>query len=180
MECEIRAVRPQDWPCVKSFRLAALRDPLSPIAFKATYDLEAALPDEEWQRRAAGTSFVALDTSADADAGANGGTGEWVGLVTVLMETGEEYPVPQTHVVGMYVSPGHRGSGVAERLLRTAVGWSWEQPEVERVRLWVTEANDRAYAFYRRAGFTGTGKSARHPPRPEIGCYELMVPRPLG
>ena len=154
MRYEIRAVRPRDWPRVKFLRLAALRDPLSTVAFGSTYERELALPNREWQRRARGTAFVAVDANADA---------EWIGSVTVLVETGEEFPVPQTHVVGMYVRPDHRGTGVARRLMLNAIEKSWQDPQVARVRLWVTEANERACAFY--GGWDSSAPVCRHPIR---------------
>ncbi len=169
MRYEIRAVRPRDWPRVKFLRLAALRDPMSRIAFGSTYERELALTNREWQQRARGTSFVAVDANADA---------EWIGSVTVLPETGAEYPVPQTHVVGMYVRPDHRGTGVGGRLLLSAIENSWQDPAVTRVRLWVTEENERAYAFYGRMGFVCTGVTAPHPPEPSVTAHELALPRP--
>ncbi|WP_269858406.1 GNAT family N-acetyltransferase [Streptomyces sp. RPT161] len=164
----IRTAAPEEWRRIKELRLAALSDPVARLAFASTYQCEVALTDEEWQRRAQqSTGFVAED-----------GSGLWVGSATVLMETGTEYPTPQTHVVGMYVRPDVRGSGTAERLLRAAVEWSWRQREVERVRLWVTGANPRAFAFYTRLGFSKTGVSAPHPPDPSITGYEMELARP--
>ncbi|MGW7007865.1 GNAT family N-acetyltransferase [Streptomyces sp. NPDC054933] len=80
--------------------------------------------------------------------------------------------------VSYYVRPEVRGSGTAERLLRTAVEWSWRQREVERVRLWVTSENSRAFAFYTRLGFSKTGVSAPHPPDPSLTGYEVELARP--
>ena len=164
----IRTAAPEEWRQIKELRLEALSDPMARLAFGSTYQQEAALADEEWQRRALhSTGFVAEDTN-----------GRWVGSATVLMETGSEHPVPQTHVVGMYVRPEVRGGDTAERLLGTAVEWSWRQRGIERVRLWVTGANPRAFAFYTRLGFSKTGVSAPHPPDPAITGYEMELTRP--
>ncbi|GAA1901402.1 GNAT family N-acetyltransferase [Streptantibioticus ferralitis] len=164
----IRTAGPDEWQRIRELRLEALSDPIAHLAFGSTYQREAALTDEEWQLRAQrGTGFVAEDTN-----------GVWVGSATVLMETGTEYPIPQAHVVGMYVRPEVRGGGTAERLLRAAVEWSWRQQEVERVRLWVTDANPRAFAFYTRLGFGKTGVSAPHPPDRSLTGYEMELARP--
>lgn len=170
VEYEIRTVRPEEWRQVKALRLAALSDPVSRVAFGATYDQEADQPDEFWQRRARRVPvFVAADRAS----------GGWMGSATVLVERGAEFPLPQTHVVGMYVLPEHRGSGVAEQLLRAAIDWSWLQDDIRRVRLWVTGDNARAFAFYTRLGFSKTGATLPHPPDPGITGYEMVLPRPL-
>ncbi|MDI5967681.1 GNAT family N-acetyltransferase [Streptantibioticus silvisoli] len=157
-----RAVRTEDWRQLKALRLESLRDPLSRIAFGSTYEREVAFGDEVWRGRAARAGgFVALD-----------GDGAWVGTVTVLLEPGEAW------LVGMYVRPAQRGSGVAERLVRAGADWAWERPDVSRVRLWVTEVNDRAYALYRRLGFVATGATEPHEPVPGLLAHELALSRP--
>ncbi|AEW94954.1 MULTISPECIES: GNAT family N-acetyltransferase [Streptomycetaceae] len=170
MDYDIRPARPSEWAKAKALRLTALRDPIARSAFASTYEQEAGHPDEFWQRRASGnTTFVAVEPS----------TGAWVGTATVLVETEARYPVPQTHVVGMYVLPEHRGSGAAEALVRAGVEWSWRRPEIARVRLWCSDGNPRAFSFYTRLGFAKTGVSAPHPPDPTLTGFELALDRPL-
>jgi GNAT superfamily N-acetyltransferase len=168
MRYEIRAARADEWRKAKRLRLAALRDPVSAVAFVRTYEAEAAMSDEQWRQRALRRSFVAEDAH-----------GEWVGSVTVLVETGAEFAEPQTHLVGVYVRPEVRGRGVAGTLLGAAIEWSWGQPErVGRVRLWVHEDNARARAFYDRLGFTPTGRTDAFPLDPSRTEYELELRRP--
>lgn len=163
MDYEIRTVLAGEWRGLKDLRLSALSDPVSRLAFGATYADEAAFPEATWRRRAAeSTTFVGVDPD-----------GRWVGMATVLLEDG-----PQTHVVGMYVRPEHRGTGLSERLLRSAVAWSWERPEIGRVRLWVVGENERALAFYTRLGFVKTGRSVPHPPDPALTGFEMELRRP--
>jgi GNAT superfamily N-acetyltransferase len=158
----IRAVRADDWPLAKDIRLAALRDPVAPIAFVETHEEAAAMPDEFWQGRAAGAAqgkAVRQFVGEDAD-------GRWLGTVTVLVELpgvedvfGGTPQVAQTHVVAVFVRPEARGSGLAEALFRAALEWSWalSEPHVERVRLFVHEDNKRAEAMYEKVGFKRTG-----------------------
>ena len=82
------------------------------------------------------------------------------------------------HVVSVYVRPEHRGTGAAEQLLRSAIGWTWENSKAERIRLWVHGDNPRAEAFYRRIGFVRTGGTMAFPPVPEETEYEMALQRP--
>ncbi|MEV7771998.1 GNAT family N-acetyltransferase [Kitasatospora sp. NPDC086791] len=163
MDIIIRRVRNEDWVRVRELRLDALRDPAAAIAFLDTYEQAAARPDEFWQDRAAGAatgSAVAQFVGEDAD-------GRWLGSVSVLVERpgapgaleGDVITVEQTHIVGVYVRPEARGTGLAVDLIRAAVEWSWSlaEPRIRRVRLFVHEDNARAEAMYLKAGFAHSG-----------------------
>ncbi|WP_236244066.1 GNAT family N-acetyltransferase [Streptomyces sp. CC210A] len=184
MHYEVRAVRADEWRQVRDLRLAALQDPVADIAFLETYETAAAQPDAFWRQRAEGAAegsdgvrqFVAL-----------GADGSWLGSVTVLVERhtddvrfGAPATVDQTHVVGVFVRPEARASGVADALFRAALDWSWALPEpvVQRVRLYVHERNDRAAAFYRRAGFVPSGETVLLDGDPASRQVEYVVPRP--
>ncbi|WP_409061547.1 GNAT family N-acetyltransferase [Streptomyces sp. SYP-A7185] len=156
----VRPIRAEEWPEVKELRLAALQDPAAPIAFLDTYEEAAAKPDSFWQERAKGAAdgtrvrqFVAEDQD-----------GTWGGTVTVLVEDPDDDDVfggaiqqRQAHLVGVFVRPEHRGSGVTDALFEAAINWAWSVPGVARVRLYVHEDNARAERFYRRYGFAFSG-----------------------
>ncbi|MGW2922786.1 GNAT family N-acetyltransferase [Streptomyces angustmyceticus] len=155
----IRPVTADEWKRLKELRLAALADPVARVAFTETFDAAAGQPDAFWQRRAlspdeGGAALTFVGVAED---------GGWGGMVVVLVE--EDQEVPQTHVVGVYVRPEHRGTGLARELFAAAIGWSWDlvDPVVERVRLWVHEANPRAEALYRSLGFVATGRTMADP-----------------
>ncbi|MFJ7413728.1 GNAT family N-acetyltransferase [Streptomyces sp. NPDC098077] len=169
MDYVMRAVRADEWPQVRQLRLDALKDPAAPVAFLESYEEAAAKPDAFWQERAA----------AAAEGGSGGGRdrvrqfvaespdGVWVGSVTVLLESpaddvrfGEVPAVEQAHLVGVFVRPEVRGTGVTDALFREAVAWAWSlsSPRLERMRLYVHEKNPRAAAFYRRFGFVPSGQ----------------------
>ncbi|MEV8450616.1 GNAT family N-acetyltransferase [Streptomyces parvus] len=165
MDYVTRVVRADEWPQVRQLRLDALRDPAAPVAFLESYEDAAARPDAFWRQRAAdaaedGPGRVRQFVAESPD-------GEWVGSVTVLVESpddevrfGEASPVDQAHLVGVFVRPEVRGTGVTDALFREAVAWAWSlsAPRMERVRLYVHEENPRAAAFYRKFGFVPSGR----------------------
>ncbi|MCB8907804.1 MULTISPECIES: GNAT family N-acetyltransferase [unclassified Streptomyces] len=163
MDFSIRVIRAEEWERARELRLAALRDPVAHLAFLETYEASVQRPDSFWQERAEGASETGDGTVRQFVAEASDGT--WVGTISLLVERpsdevrfGEPAKVGQTHIVGVYVRPEVRGTGVIDALFRAGVEWSWSLAEpVERVRLYVHEDNARAAAFYRRFGFVATG-----------------------
>ncbi|RPK53902.1 GNAT family N-acetyltransferase [Streptomyces sp. ADI93-02] len=164
MDYVVRAVRAEEWARGKEIRLAALRDPVASIAFLETYEQALGRPDVFWQERTAGAAAGEHSRQFIAEAP----DGQWAGTVSVLVERaggapgfGEAAEVDQAHLVGVFVRPDHRGRGVVDALFREAIDWSWSLagPPLERVRLYVHEANARAEASYRRIGFLPTGRT---------------------
>jgi RimJ/RimL family protein N-acetyltransferase len=90
--------------------------------------------------------------------------------------------VDQVHVVGVFVRPEARGTGVAEELFRAALEWSWAltEPRVDRVRLFVHERNGRAGALYAKAGFVRSGVTMAMPGDPSAKEYEMVAVRERG
>ncbi|MCC2278555.1 GNAT family N-acetyltransferase [Streptomyces sp. ET3-23] len=183
MDHTIRSVRADEWRQARELRLEALQDPAAPIAFLDTYDQAVARPDSHWQERTAGNAAGKDSIGFIAE----GPDGAWVGSVTVLVELpgaeglfGGSAPVPQAHIVGVYVRPEHRATGVSRALFEAALEWSWAltEPRVERVRLFVHEQNDRARAFYRKMGFEPTGLTVPLSEDPSQKEFELVVVRP--
>ncbi|MFE7511915.1 GNAT family N-acetyltransferase [Streptomyces sp. NPDC057540] len=170
MDYSIRTIRADEWEKTREIRLAALRDPIAHLAFLDTYEAAVERPDAFWKERAEGASetgdgFVRQFVAEGAD-------GSWAGTISLLVERpsdevrfGEAAKVDQTHIVGVYVRPEARGSGVIDALFRAGVEWSWTlpAPAVARVRLYVHEENARAAAFYRRFGFVATGERVAVP-----------------
>ncbi|THA59043.1 GNAT family N-acetyltransferase [Streptomyces sp. A0958] len=185
MDYVIRPVRADDWQPAKELRLAALQDPVAPVAFLETYEQGLKRSDDAWREQTAdasdeGAGAVRQFVAEDPD-------GRWAGSVTVLVERpddeagfGDVAPINQGHVVGVFVRPEARGAGVADALFRAALEWSWslDDPRLERVRLYVHEDNPRAAAFYRRIGFTPTGETVPMPGDPTARELEYAVARP--
>ncbi|WP_200309239.1 GNAT family N-acetyltransferase [Streptomyces adelaidensis] len=156
----IRSVRAEEWREARELRLAALRDPVAPLAFLEAYEDAVARPDAYWKERTEGAAEgVRERQQIVVEAGGAG----WVGSVTVLVEEagvrdyfGAQVERRQGHLVGVFLRDGHRGKGVGEAMFAAALGWA-RGVGVERVRLFVHERNGRAAAFYRRIGFVASG-----------------------
>jgi GNAT superfamily N-acetyltransferase len=182
MDHVIRAVRADEWAEAREIRLAALQDPAAPLAFLEPYEQAVSRPDAFWQERTrTATGEQAHQFIAEAP------DGHWVGTITVLVERpdqdvrfGEPAKTDQTHVVGVYVRPEARGSGVIDALFRAGVAWSWALGGVpiQRVRLYVHERNARAAAFYRRFGFVPSGKTVAVPGDESAREVEYELLRP--
>ncbi|MFF7360257.1 GNAT family N-acetyltransferase [Streptomyces sp. NPDC008125] len=178
----MRRVRAEEWPSVKELRLFALQDPAAPVAFLETYRSAVGRPDAFWQQRAAGGAEgtdVAQFVAEAAD-------GRWLGSVTVLVERpdregvfGGEAEGVQGHLVGVFVRPEVRGTGLTEALFRAAEEWAFglDDPYLTRLRLFVHEDNPRAAAFYRRYGFVPSGSTVPVPDRPEEREVEMVRER---
>jgi ribosomal protein S18 acetylase RimI-like enzyme len=78
-------------------------------------------------------------------------------------------------LVGMWVSPHWRGSGVAARLVG-AVCEHARQSGARQISLWVTEGNQRARALYTRLRFRPTGgRQLVRPDEPDRWEVELAL-----
>jgi len=153
---EVRLLAADDWAELREARLAALAE--APYAFSSTLAREQGFSEQTWRERAgSGRTFAAWDGGAI------------VGLATGLPEDG------QWHLVGMWVSPKVRGTGIADRLV-VAVCELARQSGFTAVMLWVTEMNGRARAFYRRLGFAPTGgRQLVRPDEPDHWEEELSL-----
>ncbi|MEU0743994.1 GNAT family N-acetyltransferase [Streptomyces sp. NPDC006134] len=176
----VRAIRADEWAAVKEMRLTALRDPLAHLAFLETYEGAVARPESYWRERAAG--------AAEGAAGARQVVAEvpggpWAGTLTVLMEeagttdwAGCPVERRQGHVVGVYVRPEWRGTGLVEELFDAGVAWAWGRG-AERVRLFVHEDNGRARSCYRKLGFVPSGVTLPMQGAPGENELELVLVR---
>ncbi|MFI7410349.1 GNAT family N-acetyltransferase [Streptomyces sp. NPDC049627] len=181
MNYVIRSIRADEWPAAKELRLAALQDPVAHLAFLETYEEAAARPDSFWQERAAGACEGADKAQTII---AEGPDGRWVGTVTVLLEEPGTtdwagFPVErkQGHVVGVFVRPEERGSGLTEVLFDAALEWAWGRG-AERARLIVHEDNGRASRFYRKVGFVPSGLVVPLEAKPDEKELEFVFERP--
>jgi RimJ/RimL family protein N-acetyltransferase len=118
-------------------------------AFTSTAEERVREPESFWIKR------IADPTALSAAFGAFDGSA-LVG--TVALEFSAK---PKTRhkalVIGMYVTPGARGSGCAHSLLAEALAWARQRPGIRLVTLTVTEGNEPAIRLYRRAGFQAWG-----------------------
>jgi RimJ/RimL family protein N-acetyltransferase len=160
----VRRTEPGEWRQLRALRLEALQD--SPTAFGTTYADTAALADQVWRQQAAHnatspTSATFVATTED---------GRWVGMASA----GPLDEVPGTACIhGVYVAPAHRGqpAGLATQLMDVGIRWARDNTDASWLTLGVHEDNRRAQAFYRRIGFTDTGKVVPYPLDPSKKLY---------
>lgn len=162
----VRRIESGEWRQLRALRLDALQD--SPTAFGTTYADAAALADDVWRQQA--VENATSPTSATFIAATE--DGRWVGLagVTPLVQ------VPDTACVhGVYVGPAHRGrpARLAAQLVEVGIRWARDNTDASWLTLGVHQDNRRAQAFYRRMGFTDTGKVVPYVLDPSKKLYIL-------
>ncbi|MBO3085999.1 GNAT family N-acetyltransferase [Cellulomonas fengjieae] len=171
----VRRVRADEWETARDLRLDALRDEAAGIAFLETFEHASAAPDQLYRDRTAHAAdgdevaqFVAVD----------GGT--WVGSVTVLVQRagsvdyhGTTIERSRAALVGVYVRPDQRGTGLIDRLVETAADWSRARG-VDQLALGVHRDNARAQGAYRRAGFAPSGVTFTSSIGPEIEMVRAL------
>ncbi len=152
---QVRRAGPDQWLVYRDLRLAALAE--APYAFSSTLERELAFDDQVWQQR--------LGSPGAATFLAWGGD-EVVGMASGKPEDpDDDFAVPGAwQLVGMWVSPSVRGTGVSAALVE-AVAQHVRGTGAPALVLWVTEVNERARRFYERLGFAPTG--SRQPVRPD-------------
>ncbi len=161
---KIKPLRPEDWPLLKAVRLAALTD--SPAAFGLTLAEASAWKNSRWQENACrfsrlppAASFLALTD------------GQPCGMVNCFVTEAD----PQTaEMTAFWVAPQQRGQGVGGALVAAIAGWA-EAQGMTTLHAWVVEDNARALGFYRKHGFSETGRSEPHAPDPAKRVKLLAV-----
>jgi ribosomal protein S18 acetylase RimI-like enzyme len=118
-------------------------------AFTSTAEERAAEPDAFWVKR------IADPTGMSVAFGAFEGS-DLVGTIAV-----EFSAKPKTRhkalIIGMYVSPATRGTGVGRALLDAALKYAQGREGVLRLNLTVTEGNEPAVNLYQSVGFESFG-----------------------
>ncbi|MFE1663460.1 GNAT family N-acetyltransferase [Microbacterium sp. P02] len=162
-------MRLHEWREVRDLRIEAVSDPQASLAFLTTPDEELARSEAFWRERTAGAAMG--DTSAQFVALVDG---DWAGSVTVLLREpgtrdhlGHDVLDRRADVVGVYLSPAHRGRGLLGELMDAAAAWA-SASDVAALTLDVHTGNTRAQAAYRRIGFEPTGVTFTSTIGPEL------------
>ena len=138
---QIRSLASSDAALYRDIRLEALQG--NPEAYGSTFEAENAQPLTWFSDRLGGSMVF----------GAFHGS-EIVGIVGLLIAEGQK----EAHkglLVGMYVRPGSRKSGVGRRLVETIIEFARERVEV--IQLAVVSDNEPARRLYARLGFLEYG-----------------------
>lgn len=150
---------------MRDLRLAALAD--TPDAFAATLATETGQPEAEWRARIGALPWFLGFRD-----------GQPAGLIAALPPRPGPDQDGTWHLVSMWVSPDARGSGLADRLVGAVTGHA-SRAGAAQVTLWVAVGNERARAFYRRMGFTPTGRRQVYPRPGAAGLDEEEFACPL-
>src|SRR5688500_386234 len=146
MTITVRRFAPDEWRIYRDLRLAALAD--SPDAFGSTYARESGRTDADWQQRL--TTAAATLTELPLVA--------LVNQTPVGLAWGRRDDLDPSvgHLFQVWVSPEHRGRGIARLLTNAVVAWA-QQLGLRTLRLGVTASHPAALRLYRRAGFVDAG-----------------------
>lgn len=165
----VRRVRLHEWRQVRDLRIEATGDPAASIAFLTTAEEERSRDDEFWRERTAGAALGETAAQFIADTGER-----WVGTATVLIREpgtrdhlGVLVTARRADVVGVYVAPAHRGTGVLSHLFAAAADWV-RDAGIEALMLDVHRDNDRARRAYTKVGFVPTGVAFTGAIGPEV------------
>lgn len=144
----LRRVTEKDWARLRAVRLEMLAD--TPTAYLETLADARARGEAEWRFRARrgadGQENFAVAASDPA------GGERWVAYMACFVDA-----PGRAHLVSVYVAPGQRGTGLAERMVVEVCRWARDDVGANRMHLYVHEDNARARSFDRRLGFTETG-----------------------
>ena len=134
---DLARLGPDDWREFRDVRLASLAD--APGAFGSRHADWVDATEERWRAR---LTDVPLTIVGRED-------GHPVGVVSGV-PAGDH-----VELISMWVAPGHRGTGLAGRLVDEVVAWAAAQGL--DTELMVRDDNAPAIAAYERAGFTDLG-----------------------
>lgn len=160
----IEPVTPANLSAFKEVRLRALQD--TPQAFGSTYAREAAFSDAEWLQRAkrwngeTGIGFLAIDDGTPC------------GIAGAFLNEDDR---TRALLVSMWTAPTHRRKAIGRRLVDQVLEWA-RLRNATTLLLMVTCTNDPAIRFYKRLGFTRTGRTEPYPNDPALIEYEMSRP----
>ncbi|MGF6213797.1 N-acetyltransferase family protein [Comamonas sp. 4034] len=146
----IRWIGPEDAPAFQALRLSGLRE--APTAFGSSYAEEKDEPVDAVRQR-----LVQSDGQA-RERGILGAfvSGQLVGTMGIRLLTSVKLR-HQLLIWGVYVSPQHRGGGIARAMLAEALSFARTVPGALLVKLSVNAGNHAALRLYQTAGFSVYG-----------------------
>jgi RimJ/RimL family protein N-acetyltransferase len=145
----VRRLTRADLPAFRTLRLTALRQ--HPEAYASSFEEEAPRDLSDFAR------FVPEDPPGAAMGGFAGT--DLVGNVGLLVQP----RLKQRHkglIIGVYVAPAHRGTGLAQQLLEATIAAA-RQADLSLLQLAVTVGNEPARRLYLRLGFQTYGLEQR-------------------
>ena len=145
MSSSTRRLQTGDYSELRDLRLRALAG--EPSAFGSTFEREEAFAEATWKDR--------LAAGGNPHFGGFDASGALVGLAVGMIDPTD---LVVAHLVGMWVDPSARRSGLGVELAGLVIDWAIGRG-ARTVHLWVTGGNHRAEALYAKLGFVRTGHS---------------------
>ena len=145
----VRRLTHADLPAFRAVRLTALRQ--HPEAFGSSYEEESVLD-------LAGFARLVPETQPDAVFGGFAGT-DLAGTAGLVVHPRLKQR-HKGHVVGVYVAPEHRQSGLARQLMQAIIA-AGQQADLALLHLAVTRGNEAARRLYLGLGFQIYGVERR-------------------
>ena len=151
MDVTYRRLSPEDAPTYRVLRLEGLR--LASFAFLTTIEEESALTLDAYRHRLSTADNATIGAFAD---------GTLVGIGTVIRETRTRNR-HKGDIVGMYVTPSARGTGVADGIMERLLAHA-RHLGLRTIRLSLAAENTPARRLYERFAFKEYG----HEPRAQL------------
>lgn len=155
---EIKTLPPDEWQKYKKIRLESLKE--SPLAFGKTYEEDAALSDDDWMAKLKkvqedGGTWLLFAMKGD----------KIIGMLGAYRDSLQKFQ-HIVHIIGVYVTPKERGSGVGKQLFQELLKNITKDSTVKKMKLIVAVGQDAAKAMYLSEGFKAVGRQEK-----EI-CFE--------
>ncbi|MGM0903165.1 MAG: N-acetyltransferase family protein [Bacillota bacterium] len=145
----IRKLGVQDAENYLKVRLKALKN--NPEAFGSSFEEEKDRPVEMYAQRLSSEESITFGAFQQ---------NELVGTVTLVREKYVKFR-HRANIVGMYVDPENRGSGIGRLLLIEAINHAKTIGEIEQLNLSVVTTNEPAKKLYTSLGFEVFGTEKR-------------------
>jgi ribosomal protein S18 acetylase RimI-like enzyme len=137
---DIKRLARDEWQALRDLRLTALAD--SPDAFLALYSDESKYTPSQWEAEFERGSWYICDDPHGS-----------IGLIGATREP--HTPWDECYLEFIWVSPGHRRSGIASDLVGHVLALLREA-QCRTVHLWVLDGNVVATALYKKLGFVSS------------------------
>jgi GNAT superfamily N-acetyltransferase len=158
----IRRAEAADWERLRDVRLRALA--ADPHAFLESFEHARELPEAHWRDRATPNEIQVTFVE------------ERSGAFTAMVAAFVADDPHTAYLVGMWVAPEVRGTGVAVQLAEQVLDWAREHRRA-RVVLSVERGNEPAARLYAKCSFVGIPQPAELPYEPNADnhffAYEL-------
>ncbi|HTO73802.1 MAG TPA: GNAT family N-acetyltransferase [Gemmatimonadales bacterium] len=155
----LRRAQSGNEPALRDLRIQALTD--APAAFGSTLERELNRSPAEWARWLSPSATFLLEYGSIAR-----------GLAAGVRDEADPKLV---HLMSMWLHPGLRGSGAADRLVDAVPVWA-TTCGANRIRLDVIQGNEPAIRLYRRHGLRPTGHTSS---RLRDGAVEIQMERDI-